>query len=1696
MLVLLLLYAVNENDTVQMPVEAQREEDMPQSIFDHLSTHMIRGPSLVAVVGPEAHTVKYTNFLKQALNPQARDNVRSFKSEREMMDYTRRSDYGSDNAPEIEGALILEDPVGPSYSYRIRVNMSSPALSHVNSKNMRIDNSVIGRNYDNMHSDEGIPFLALQTAADTVILDEVGAWKIDNRQNLVVNDVTMPIRASRSPVLGQVISLLGGTLFTVAYILVATHITSGIVEEKELKIREGMKMMGLKHSMLIASWTFTYIILIAIHSFIIAVTGSMTLFKSSSTFLLWLFFFFTGMAIFALSYVVSTFVNNVRLVTPAVLLSFSIMYATVYFPLRGNQTTDKTLACFSPTACLSFAIGTIRNLDLNEGGLSSKTIDIAIEGLTAGGAMAILALDFLVFMLLGYYLDLVLGGDFGVKLPFYFPCMPSYWCGSSKVSEDGGDFVAPEDESEDAPHLQDPGARIEPIHTVPGGEQPLRQVRLRRLRKVFQPPVGTGGAPFVAVRNLSLDMVEGQIFVLLGHNGAGKTTTINMLTGMLEPTSGQAIMLGRNISGNPNALDALREQLGVCPQHDILYPNLSVQEHMELYAALKGVPKDQRQASIAQMIERVGLGSMGDNKLHALAGTLSGGQKRKLSVAIALLGGSRIVFLDEPSSGMDVNAQRAIWNLLLEERRNRVIVLTTHSMEEAELGDRIAIMSHGSLRCMGSSHFLKEANGVGYTLTITMERGVNDGSDESKAGEASAAASPRSGTRGNQRVIEFMRQHAPFAELVTDAGGEVAFRCAITDSAKFPEMFDKLDAHQADLGFATYGISVTTLTEVFLKVGEEMVVDDEIDDLGNFKSRVVTSSHASQKKSIQSNSLTEPMLGSDESKEISYQALQEVDDSGAAELEELFRKSYTIKDRTLRFFTHVRALYTKRFNYAKRDYRILFTQVVLPALILIPVFGLFRGLLSNSYPEETMTAGALGTTSFAYNPGTTPDLENIVNAFVAPMNKIRTIGDIKPVPIPGPNPFEDKLIETTFNSDPYRAFGIDIQSGANLPWTGLEPPAEGTVPELHVDLYWNRTARFGLVSAKNIFSNLLLNAYTGNNGPTPATIRIKNHPFDYKSNEVIYLSMSVALLLVIVLSMIPSTFAAFVVRERVEKAKHLQTISGVSGPAYWTANLLWDCTNFTLPLALVAILLQVYNLGTLGGSAVGAIALVLLFYPLSSSLLMYCVSTLFDSPTTAQSICTLINLGLSFILPIVTFVLNYFPNHKHWYYFAVFAGRLFPPYCVGDSILKISLSGLKSNDMIESFSDPYAMNTIGWNIIFLVIDVPIYIIVLYAIDHWTTTSSCMCFSRALSGEDRLDQQSLIAAPAQQQQIEDDDVAAERQRVESGQTQDDIVDLYSLRKVYHVRGQVVPHVAIKNLTYGIRRGECFGFLGANGAGKTTTIRILTGDEFPTSGTAKLGGYDILEHPYEVRQMIGYCPQFDALFDKLTAREHLFLYARLKGVPEDLLEPFANGLLQFLGLMPYADKLAGTFSGGNKRKLSVGIALVGNPAVVFLDEPSTGLDPAARRSMWQLISRTMSNRSVIVTTHSMEEAEALCTRIGIMVKGQLACLGSAAHLKRKYGHGYQIYVKAHPASIDAAKGFVMQFFPGCTVLEEHGQNLRFRVDRVGHAATIGGIFRLFESRPVEAGIQAYSVSETDLEQLFIRFVRNDVDVNNPN
>jgi ABC-2 type transport system ATP-binding protein len=205
------------------------------------------------------------------------------------------------------------------------------------------------------------------------------------------------------------------------------------------------------------------------------------------------------------------------------------------------------------------------------------------------------------------------------------------------------------------------------------------------------------------------------------------------------------------------------------------------------------------------------------------------------------------------------------------------------------------------------------------------------------------------------------------------------------------------------------------------------------------------------------------------------------------------------------------------------------------------------------------------------------------------------------------------------------------------------------------------------------------------------------------------------------------------------------------------------------------------------------------------------------------------------------------------------------------------------------------------------------------------------------------------------------------------------------------------VAVNGVDLEIKEGELFSLLGPNGAGKTTTIRMLCCLLKPTRGTASILGYDIAKEPFKVKELIGVSPQETVLSERLNCWENLALIGKVYGLSSEEVKGRSKKLLETMGLMERSKDQVRRFSGGMKRRLSIAMALVSDPRVLFLDEPTLGLDPQARRAIWEYIAELKGKKTILLTTHYMEEADSLSDRIGIIDEGRVVALGTSQELK---------------------------------------------------------------------------------------------------
>ncbi|NP_001108058.2 phospholipid-transporting ATPase ABCA1b [Danio rerio] len=1588
---------------------------------------------------------------------------------------------------------------------------------------------------------------------------------------------------------------------TLAWMYSVAIIIKGVVYEKEARLKETMRIMGLDNGILWFSWFISSLIPLLISAGLLVLLLKMgNLLPYSDPGVVFLFLGSFAVVTIMQCFLISTAFARANLAAAC----GGIIYFTLYLPYvlcvawqdYVGFAAKVIASLLSPVAfgfgCEYFALFEEQGVGIQWNNLFSSPVEEDDYNLTT--CLILMYFDAFLYGVMTWYIETVFPGQYGIPRPWYFPFTKSYWFGENSTNNTA---IHGKKSNAGAVCIEE-----EPTHLKLG-------VYIENLVKVYR------HGKKLAVDGLTLGFHEGQITSFLGHNGAGKTTTMSILTGLFPPTSGTAYIMGKDIRSE---LSSIRQSLGVCPQHNVLFSMLTVEEHIWFYARLKGLSEEEVKAEMEQILSDTGL----PHKRKSRTSQLSGGMQRKLSVALAFVGGSKVVILDEPTAGVDPYARRGIWDLLLKYRAGRTILLSTHHMDEADiLGDRIAIISHGKLCCVGSSLFLKTQLGTGYYLTLVkkntepslsscrnssstvsfVKKDDNASESSSDAGLGSDQESEAATAIVDVTIISrLILKHVPAARMVEDQGHEITYVLPY-ESAKngaFVELFHDLDDRLADLGISSYGVSDTTLEEIFLKVAEDSGVDTEMLSDGTLPVRrqrrhAFGADHQSCLKPLTEDDSFDcnESEGDPESKETDY--LSGSDGKG----------SYQVKGWSLKRQQFV-ALLWKRLLYARRSRKGFFAQIVLPAVfvcialvfsLIVPPFGKYPSLALNPWmyeeqfmffsedaPYDVSTHKLLralfddpgfGTRcmkgeSIPDAPCTmgdeewsTPEVpESIIEILTtrnwtmndpSPACECSCNGKKKMLPecpagaggLPPPQikisetetlqnltgrNISDYLVKTYaqiigkslknkiwVNEFRYGGFSLGARSTQVLPPAEEIDDAISRVREIfqlgkdsgsaadrflkslsafingldtknNVKIWFNNKGWHSIGAFLNVMNNGILRAnLPPGKDPSEFGITAYNHPLNLTKEQLSQVALMttsvdvlVSICVIFAMSFVPASFVVFLIQERVNKAKHMQFISGVQPYLYWLANFLWDMCNYVVPATLVILIFVCFQQKAyVSATNLPVLALLLLLYGWSITPLMYPASFLFKIPSTAYVVLTSVNILIGINGSISTFVMELFGNHEIGGINDILKNVLliFPHFCLGRGLIDM-VKNQAMADALERFGEnrfrsPLEWDMVGKNLFAMAVEGVVFFIITVLIQYrFFFEPKSLCPKLSPIGE------------------EDEDVARERQRIMSGAGQGDILELRQLTKVYKRKQKP----AVDRLCVGIPPGECFGLLGVNGAGKTSTFKMLTGDSVVTKGEAFIAGKSILREIDEVHQNMGYCPQFDAINDLLTGREHLEFYAILRGVPENEVCAVAEWGIRKLGLVKYVDKNAGSYSGGNMRKLSTAISLIGAPPVVFLDEPTTGMDPKARRALWNCIHSVIKEgRSVVLTSHSMEECEALCTRMAIMVNGRFRCLGSVQHLKNRFGDGYTIILRvAGPdPDLQPVMKFIESELPGSTLKEKHRNMLQYQLP--SSLTSLAHIFSILAKNKEFLRIEDYSVSQTTLDQVFVNFAKDQSD-----
>ncbi|KAG1813914.1 uncharacterized protein BJ212DRAFT_1274572 [Suillus subaureus] len=1125
-------------------------------------------------------------------------------------------------------------------------------------------------------------------------------------------------------------------------------------------------------------------------------------------------------------------------------------------------------------------------------------------------------------------------------------------------------------------------------------------ISVRNLGKTFSPSMlHREKRPAIAIADLSFNVPKSGIFVLLGSNGAGKSTALSIIANLLGRSTGTVTFEG-GVSRPP------RGTLGIVPQKNVIFPELSCYQTLRVWRAVKHSAQSiDKNEDYEQLLRDCDLGK----KIHANASTLSGGQKRKLQLAIGLVGGSKIVLVDECTSGVDPLSRRALWRTLTSVRLDRTIVFTTHFLDEADLlADNIAILAApGKLVAEGTPVALKSNLGQGYSVQVMFDS--PDLTEKDLPTE----------------TLDRIRQICPQCSMSLSSPSQASYHLKSKDPVVVEKVLQLLDQERDALHVASCDVLGTSIEDIFLDLMARQTHGVSLD---------------STEKSISSSGgISEPILAKlTDGPSAPPGALQLTDGRPRSPLSQAM------------------TIFYKRALIARRSW-------LTPLLVvLIAVCGSCIPLVFLSGQETTCTTKFQNESVIslyfpespiyysASGPGT--------HILESPPNIIALLGTtasfLKTENIPNNATFVSTINRDYLNLT-FGGISIDMQTGDSLfAWEATPPGLTGpTMMNLVTNILYNR--------ALNI---------SGNVASTPSLIYASYAAFPHLAAGTLTDLKWVAFFGA-AMAVFPAFFSLYVSRERRSAVQAMQLSNGLSNPiGLWIGHLLWD-SIFSVTLATIIII--IFAVATNQFSGLGFFWLVLVLYGIVGALFAYCVSLFMSSPLTSfavvagyQIVMYIMYLG-GYLLTLTYAV----PSQSGTIITIIhFTFSVLSPVA---SIMRAAFVSVNLFSLLCNGTTPVTTGSLGdilrygGPIVYLIV----YGLILFAILVWVDSGSIIP-RRFLNTKGRRVQMDKLQANFEANR---QDVAAEARAVAHSS---DALRLLHLTKTFG------GNKVVDDVSYGVSRDTIFAMLGPNGAGKTTTFNMIRGDIVPDMGDVLIKGVSVLTSPRTARLSLGVCPQFTAIDSQLTVREHLMIYGRLKGLNRGYeLKTNVEALMVATSLHMYADRLASQLSGGNQRKLSLAIALIGNPSVILIDEFSTGVDAKMKRDMWGTLRNVAVGKAIVITTHSMEEASALANKVGIISK-QLLAVGTIDSLVSRYAT-YQVHFSC-PTREDAIRAQVlMSQIPGSRLADDVATRFEVPIQEgPGSGLTLAQLFHILSS---QGDFQEYSVEKATLESVFLKVIR---------
>uniref|UniRef100_A0A8B9Z427 ATP binding cassette subfamily A member 10 n=1 Tax=Bos mutus grunniens TaxID=30521 RepID=A0A8B9Z427_BOSMU len=625
-------------------------------------------------------------------------------------------------------------------------------------------------------------FVAFQTAINAAIIEVTTNHSVMEELISVVG-----INMRTPPFISKGESINEWFIFIcIVYFSPFVYVASLNITKERKKFKKLMTAMGLQQSAFWLSWALMYAGFVFVVS--IFMTLVIKLFQMvilTGFVVLVSLFTLYGLSLVTLAFLLCVLIKR-PILTGVVGSLFTVFWGCLGFTSLYRQIPSSlgwALCLFSPFA-FTAGVAQVRAEPSSDYLLDGVVFpDPSGESYTMIVIFFLLAFDTLLYLTLTLYFEHILPDENGQRHSPLFFLKSSFWSQHKNTHHEVfGNEMNSELSCDDS---------FEPVSPEFHGKE---AIRIRNLRKEYK------GKPekVEALQGICLDVYEGQLTAILGHSGAGKSSLLSILGGWSACTEGSATIYNTQLSEIIN-MEEIRNYTGFCPQFNIYFDFLTVRENLRLFAKIKGIPPKEVEQEVKGIMMELDMHNIQD----VIAKELSGGQKRKLTFGIAILGDPQVLLLDEPTAGLDPFSRHLVWNFLKERKTNHTILFSTQFMDEADiLADRKVFLSNGKLRCAGSSLFLKRKWGIGYHLSLHRNERCN-----------------------TERITSLITQHISDAKLTAENEEKLVYTLPLERTDKFPDLCRDLE-NSSDQGIMNFGVSMTTLNEVFLNLKGRSAIND------------------------------------------------------------------------------------------------------------------------------------------------------------------------------------------------------------------------------------------------------------------------------------------------------------------------------------------------------------------------------------------------------------------------------------------------------------------------------------------------------------------------------------------------------------------------------------------------------------------------------------------------------------------------------------------------------------------------------------------------------------------------------------------------------------------------------------------------------------------------------------------------------